>query len=884
MTDFESAARGVVYGTPAAAGKKASKTAFVDLMRDIDDAMGAEETARAAADAALSARLDDVEDIADAGRNELEPVRFYTTTASTFATDYEPGTTHDGVTAAEGDRFLRNASTNPELNGIYVVQSSGAPVRATDADTSAEVAFSVVQVLDGSTHANRLYKLNKASAAITLGTTSVTWTWVGTYDGVTSSLSYFTTYSSGRREGVLDALEPASEAYPGHHVDKFWNFIDRFVGVRDETGYENAPLYEVLPGLESRFGVHVDKFWNIIAILVVPDADAGAATDDFTTAELDYIQARAVAKRDALNAVDWRGLAQYSPGANQFLLTGQSFGAGAAPARLLASAAWIAANGYDGTNAWSVGPDFRAVEDGADFVHFSDAKFTASISGTTMTVTAVERGTIAVGQTIKGTGVTAATTITALVGGSGGTGTYTVSASQTVSSTTIYGSARKFFKLVDNVIGPTGTDTIYSDADVAVGNYPDNARGGTPAPLAAIVMAELRRIWLGLSADSATHYQVWRGVGKTDGSMAEIGAGDSLSRSTDAIVQFKTDVENQTGSAEPSLSGGENLNLCAILHMQGQASDATESTWESLVQDYVADLQAQASTTLSQSEDAPVFLYQTGNPKYGSTSMYSAKACVDMMLDTNPASANFNITLATVMWDYVSPGRLDAGDGHPLAGNWHPFANGNGLFSVHTGVQTFIGCVLGQYPWNPFPYEVFYKGSYAVISMPCKFGPLREAPVCIGHELFTLPSKGVSFETDAGTKAAIESVELVPTHDMLVKVKLTTGNVEDFPNWKVGDRESINDLTYAGMTNFRDSFDLRKFGMTLALPFTANNTRSVNALYGEGGDTGEGYEDHPADNGVGRLVEFVEPFVGENADYSFRVARNYGVATAMPAI
>jgi hypothetical protein len=55
-----------------------------------------------------------------------------------------------------------------------------------------------------------------------------------------------------------------------------------------------------------------------------------------------------------------------------------------------------------------------------------------------MTVTAVGSGTIAVGQVITGTGVTAGTVITAqLTGTAGSTGTYTVSASQTVSSTTI---------------------------------------------------------------------------------------------------------------------------------------------------------------------------------------------------------------------------------------------------------------------------------------------------------------------------------------------------------------------------------------------------------------------------------------------------------------
>ena len=55
------------------------------------------------------------------------------------------------------------------------------------------------------------------------------------------------------------------------------------------------------------------------------------------------------------------------------------------------------------------------------------AVFTASISGSTMTVTAVTSGTLAVGQMISGSGVTQYTIITALGTGTGGTGTYTVS-------------------------------------------------------------------------------------------------------------------------------------------------------------------------------------------------------------------------------------------------------------------------------------------------------------------------------------------------------------------------------------------------------------------------------------------------------------------------
>lgn len=68
----------------------------------------------------------------------------------------------------------------------------------------------------------------------------------------------------------------------------------------------------------------------------------------------------------------------------------------------------------------------------------SPAIVTGSISGTTLTVSAVTSGTLKIGQTIEGSGVTDGTIITAFGSGSGGAGTYTVSASQTVSSTTIY--------------------------------------------------------------------------------------------------------------------------------------------------------------------------------------------------------------------------------------------------------------------------------------------------------------------------------------------------------------------------------------------------------------------------------------------------------------
>ena len=65
--------------------------------------------------------------------------------------------------------------------------------------------------------------------------------------------------------------------------------------------------------------------------------------------------------------------------------------------------------------------------------------FTGSTSGTTLTVSAVSSGTLHAGMTITNSTLTTKTVITALGTGTGGAGTYTISNSQTVGSSTMYG-------------------------------------------------------------------------------------------------------------------------------------------------------------------------------------------------------------------------------------------------------------------------------------------------------------------------------------------------------------------------------------------------------------------------------------------------------------
>jgi hypothetical protein len=101
------------------------------------------------------------------------PVRVATTANGTLASAFENGDTVDGVTLATGDRILiKNQSSGAE-NGIYTVNASGAPTRATDADSGAELVNAAVWVSEGTANADKLF-ICTTNAPITLGSTSLT--------------------------------------------------------------------------------------------------------------------------------------------------------------------------------------------------------------------------------------------------------------------------------------------------------------------------------------------------------------------------------------------------------------------------------------------------------------------------------------------------------------------------------------------------------------------------------------------------------------------------------------------------------------------------------------------------------------------------------------
>jgi hypothetical protein len=86
-------------------------------------------------DAATKAYVDSVTE----GLHVHESARAATTENVNLANALENGDTLDGVVLATGDRILVKNQTTQSQNGIYVVAASGAPSRALDFDTAAEV-------------------------------------------------------------------------------------------------------------------------------------------------------------------------------------------------------------------------------------------------------------------------------------------------------------------------------------------------------------------------------------------------------------------------------------------------------------------------------------------------------------------------------------------------------------------------------------------------------------------------------------------------------------------------------------------------------------------------------------------------------------------------
>jgi len=119
-----------------------------------------------------------------------------------------------------------------------------------------------------------------------------------------------------------------------------------------------------------------------------------------------------------------------------------------------------------------------------------DTILQGSISGTTLTVTSIQNGPILLGNPLIGVGISAGTTVTAFLTGSGGVGTYTVSVAQTYGPGALYAGLRAMDQATEIIVqidvhGPGSPEnaqvltTVLRD-ESAVQWFSDNMPGVAP--------------------------------------------------------------------------------------------------------------------------------------------------------------------------------------------------------------------------------------------------------------------------------------------------------------------------------------------------------------------------------------------------------------------
>ena len=107
------------------------------------------------------------------GLDVKDSVRVATTAAGTLASSFANGSTVDGVSLATNDRILIKDQADGSENGIYTVNASGAPTRATDADANAEVTAGLFTFVEAGTNNADSGWVLSTDGAITVGTTSI---------------------------------------------------------------------------------------------------------------------------------------------------------------------------------------------------------------------------------------------------------------------------------------------------------------------------------------------------------------------------------------------------------------------------------------------------------------------------------------------------------------------------------------------------------------------------------------------------------------------------------------------------------------------------------------------------------------------------------------
>jgi hypothetical protein len=154
-------------------------------------------------------------DSARQGLDVKQSVRAATTGVINLSGDLENNDSIDGVTLATGNRVLVKNQSTASQNGIYVVQTSGAAVRATDANGTADTGEvsggTFVFVEEGTLNADSGFVVS-SNGPITVGTDAMNWVQFSGAGAITAGDGLTQTGTTINAVGTTDRISVSANA------------------------------------------------------------------------------------------------------------------------------------------------------------------------------------------------------------------------------------------------------------------------------------------------------------------------------------------------------------------------------------------------------------------------------------------------------------------------------------------------------------------------------------------------------------------------------------------------------------------------------------------------------------------------------------------------